>query len=142
MNIIYDEYTDRTDLTYGQKHYLRNKERSNNRTRQYVMGRKFKDPSGYLCTRIRNRAAEKGVDFDLEPEDFVIPERCPISDIPLFFSDNKRTDNTPSVDRIDNDKGYIKGNIAIISWRANKLKSDSSQEEIARLHEYLKTPYH
>lgn len=53
--------------------------------------------------------------------------------IPLEFSQSSRTDNTPSIDRVDNSKGYVKNNIVIVSWRANRLKSDATPYELRRL---------
>jgi hypothetical protein len=41
-----------------------------------------------------------------------------------------RSDNLPSIDRIDPSKGYVKGNVWVISWRANRLKSDATFEEL------------
>ena len=41
--------------------------------------------------------------------------------------------HTPTIDRIDNNKGYIPGNVAVISWRANALKKDASTEEVEKL---------
>lgn len=46
-------------------------------------------------------------------------------------------ENSPSIDRIDPAKGYIKGNIAVISWRANMLKNNMSVEEARLLLAYL-----
>jgi hypothetical protein len=37
---------------------------------------------------------------------------------------------SPSLDRIDNNKGYIKGNVEVISWKANIMKSNASPEEL------------
>lgn len=35
-----------------------------------------------------------------------------------------------SIDRIDSTKSYTKGNIQIMSWRANRLKMDASLSEL------------
>jgi hypothetical protein len=78
-----------------------------------------------------------GWDFDLTLEDTQVPTRCPILDIPLFFTPAKRTDNTPSLDRKDNSKGYMKGNVFIISWRANQIKRDATPEELRELIKYM-----
>lgn len=42
-------------------------------------------------------------------------------------------ENAPSIDRIRNDVGYIKSNILVVSWRANRLKGDASLAEMQAL---------
>ena len=42
----------------------------------------------------------------------------------------------PYVDRIDNDRGYVKGNVEVISWRANWLKANATPEEMRRMADY------
>ena len=66
--------------------------------------------------------------FNLELSDIKIPSHCPILGIPLVsvvgcgMGSIKARNNSPSIDRIDNTKGYVKGNVTIISMRANDLK--------------------
>ncbi len=91
-----------------------------------------------LVTTAKARAKKFGVAFNIVAGDIYIPDVCPVLGIKLFRTPNKRTDNTPSLDRINPAKGYVKGNIKIISWRANRLKCDASFEEIERLYDYLK----
>lgn len=134
VNKIYDEYTDRHEMSPGLKHYWRN------RKRQLATKHSFKirSPEMHILNGARSRAKERGIDFNLEIEDVQIPDVCPICKIPIKFSE-KRTDNTPSIDRLDNDLGYIKGNVRIISWRANRLKNNMTKEEVANLYGYLFT---
>lgn len=72
--------------------------------------------------------------------DLDIPDKCPILDIPLFFSNGKESGqagpNTPSVDRIDNTRGYTKDNIRVISYKANVIKGSLSLDIVERLHHY------
>ena len=86
-----------------------------------------------MWTNARGRYKRKNLDFNISIEDIIIPEKCPILGISLFFS-NDKTYNTPSLDRIDNTKGYVKDNIRVVSLRANFLKSDSTFEEIETLY--------
>jgi hypothetical protein len=82
------------------------------------------------------RAKKNNLEFNLELDDIVIPTTCPVLGIPLSRT-GIRHDGSPSLDRIDNTKGYIKGNIAVISWRANALKKDASIEEIRLILKYM-----
>jgi hypothetical protein len=42
-----------------------------------------------------------------------------------------------SVDRIDNARGYVAGNVCIISQRANLLKKDATVDEVRSLLRYM-----
>ena len=97
---------------------------------------KDEHPEKIIINSVRNRAKKLGYDFDLLEEDIQIPPTCPILGIPLFSSE-KRTDNSPSIDRIDSSKGYTKDNIVIISWRANRIKNDGTAEEHRLIYEFL-----
>lgn len=98
------------------------------------------NPKGYMLSRARSRAKVANVPFDLTTNDFDIPEYCPIfPNLKLEFSYGKeRPDNCPSLDRIEPSKGYVKGNVAVISMRANRIKSDGTLEELEAIVKYLK----
>lgn len=105
-------------------------------------------PIKHLYRNCRRSAYLRKLEFSLTIEDIIIPEYCPILGIKLkvySFEDKpnrvKRLDCRPSVDRIDNSKGYIKGNIVICSWRANRLKSNASFTEIRKIYKFLKAHY-
>lgn len=91
-----------------------------------------------IFSSAKARALKKGLEFSLVLKDIVIPDVCPIFGIKLIKGDNKREDGSPSIDRIDNSKGYSKDNIIIISWRANKLKGESSHEERVKILEFYR----
>lgn len=70
------------------------------------------------------------------------PTHCPVLGLELNYFADTRTENSPSFDRFDTDKGYITGNVQIISWRANRIKNDGTAEEHEKIAEYLRrTPY-
>lgn len=85
--------------------------------------------------RAKSRAAKKGLEFDLEITDIVIPDKCPVFNIPF---DKNSKDYTYSIDRLDPNKGYIKGNVMIISNKANRIKSDASTKELEQVLEYVR----
>ncbi len=88
----------------------------------------------------KNRAQRSAIPFTITPEDVIVPDVCPILQIPLITDTDYifRTGHTsqlnlpnyPSIDRIIPELGYIKGNIAVISWRANNIKSDATLQEL------------
>lgn len=83
------------------------------------------------------RAEKLGIPFDLVANDLSIPEVCPIFGTPLIWTD-RITNDTPSLDRLIPEKGYVKDNVAFISMRANRLKSDASLEDLEKIVEWIK----
>lgn len=76
----------------------------------------------------------RGISFDIKMEDIIIPEVCPILGIPLYTGAHPeykpKHPNTASLDRKDSTRGYTKDNIWVISWIANKMKSDADKETL------------
>ena len=70
--------------------------------------------------------------------DIIIPTYCPILKIKLLFSKNIVQDNSPSVDRIIPELGYVKGNIQIISFKANRIKGHATINELELIIKYIK----
>lgn len=87
---------------------------------------KAKYPKRYLLTNAKSRARKKQIPFELSEEDINIPEMCPVLKTPFAVD----TDYAMSLDRLDNSKGYVKDNIAVISLKANNMKRDASPEEL------------
>lgn len=79
-----------------------------------------------LYRSAKKRALQKGLEFNIELRDIHIPKKCPILKVPLICS----TRYSPSIDRIYPDKGYVKGNIAIISVLANSMKANATPQEL------------
>lgn len=79
-----------------------------------------------LYRNAKKRAISKGLEFNIEVKDIHIPRVCPILKVPLICS----TRYSPSIDRIYPDKGYIKGNIAVISNLANSMKANATPKEL------------
>jgi hypothetical protein len=89
-----------------------------------------KNVQSYLLSRIKSRAKRRNIPFNLEISDLIIPTHCPILGIKLEIGVKGNYFNSPSVDRIDNTLGYVKGNVAIISCKANSMKNSASKEEM------------
>jgi len=85
-----------------------------------------------LLYNAEKRAKQLNLEFNLTPEDIFIPEICPILECPLKFGTKNNYDYSPSLDRIDNTRGYIKGNVRVISKKANTMKSNATLEELVK----------
>ena len=97
------------------------------------------DAARLLYKNIKSRCKRIGREFSIELEDIIIPEKCPVFGFDLKREDKQTWMCAPSVDRVDNSKGYIKGNITVVSRRANILKKDATLEELEQLFNYYKT---
>jgi hypothetical protein len=84
-----------------------------------------------ICMKAKRNARIRKCEFNLKPEDIIVPEYCPYFKIKLSFNkkDSKKSFYY-SIDRIDSSKGYIKGNVQIISRLANTMKNDATEEEL------------
>jgi hypothetical protein len=78
----------------------------------------------------RSRCIKLGIEFSITPQDIVIPERCPVFGFVLKPGKGKFCEESPSVDRINPKLGYTKENIWIISWKANRIKTNATPEEL------------
>ena len=94
-------------------------------------------PENYILKQVKSRAKRLGTDFNLEVEDIVIPKFCPILGLELKISSGTHSPESPSLDRVDNSLGYIKGNVRVISFKANRYKSDLSLIQIKSLLDYV-----
>lgn len=88
------------------------------------------DVKRIMLNNARQRAKNANIDFKITTDDFEIPYECPVLGIKLYRCSRDNWKNSPSIDRIDNSKGYIPNNIMVISRRANILKKDATLEEL------------
>ena len=86
-----------------------------------------------MLTRARERAKREGSAFDLTLADIVIPTRCPLLGIPLAVSAGIPRPHSPSLDRKEPSGGYVRGNVWVISYRANTIKQDATLAELQAL---------
>lgn len=98
--------------------YARNKQNFTPVTAEYAM---YKAAKG--------RATRKGVPFNIEISDVVIPDVCPVFGIPLECGTGKTHDGSPTLDRKVPSLGYVKGNVFVISHKANTIKSHGTSAE-------------
>lgn len=92
----------------------------------------------YLLRQARKRAIRKGLECTIVPSDIHVPDVCPIFGVPMVKNRGRWQNNSFSLDRVDSSKGYVKGNVRVISWWANNLKSNMTIEQVDRLLKYMK----
>lgn len=90
-----------------------------------------------VLNAIRHRAKKDGVAFDLEPSDIRIPDVCPVFGTVFVFGRGRALPTSPSIDRVNPALGYVRGNVAVISKRANMLKGDATAGELRLLADWL-----
>lgn len=112
------------------------KRKRNEYTREY---RKTYDYRKILRYMASARAKKAGVPFDLSLDDIVIPERCPVLGVVLIRGVGKATDNSPSIDRMNPALGYVRGNVTVVSWRANRIKNDGTAEEHEAIARFMRS---
>ena len=113
--------------------------------REQVLGerceksRKFRETQTLqsIFNGTRNRAKDKGIDFDINLDDLGAPSVCPVFGEPFV----RKTRMGMSIDRIDPTKGYIKGNVQVISKLANVMKNDASVDELRLFANWIKRNY-
>ena len=126
-----------TDSAY----YVTNRERVIARSREWdqihphearARGLRYKrrHPEQSLWSGAKHRALKEGIAFDIDPSDVVIPLLCPVLGLLLDLSGGQRRNTSPSLDKVIPSLGYVKGNVRVISWRANRLKNDGTLDEL------------
>lgn len=99
-------------------------------------------PEQMLHISAKRRAIKLNIPFNIEITDIVIPKTCPITGLELSINQQGSygpSMNSPTLDRIHPELGYVKGNVAVISFKANKWKSDMTKQNIETLLQYVNT---
>lgn len=89
------------------------------------------------------RAKLKNIPFDLDLEYVrsIVNDKCPIFGFDLKWDNPKQLHDSPSLDRIIPELGYVKGNVQIISNLANTMKSNASVEQLLTFSEWITKTY-
>lgn len=105
---------------------------------------KLKRPANQLMRSAKHRAKKHNLPFDIVETDIIIPENCPVLDIPIKVNVDSgcggRKDSI-SLDRIIPEKGYVRGNIQVISHLANSMKSSATPDELLKFADWIYKTY-
>ena len=124
------------ELVAQRKHDYHEKHRETNNKRS----KQWRETNYRRATfnQIKYRAEKTGVLFDLTLDDIPpVPDVCPVFNTLLTVGQGKSEPNSPSLDRIIPEKGYVKGNIVWLSMRANAMKNDGTAEEHRRIADWI-----
>lgn len=117
-------------------HYENNKEKTLKRQQDRRAALFLESPKEawlyYTAQGARHRAKKKGLAYDKDLSGLFLPDVCPVLGIPLKYSDRRGSPSadSPSLDRIVPEYGYVRSNLRVISHRANMLKSNASIDEL------------
>lgn len=81
-------------------------------------------------------AKRAGVEFTVPFSELVFPTHCPVLGIELDYMTEGRQDNSVSFDRLDPTKGYVSGNVVVVSFRANRIKNNANWEELQKIADF------
>jgi len=131
---------------YCEKHPKRRKEickkyrlSHSDEVKKRIVDWESKNPNLKRFISLRAAAKIRKQEFSLVFDKIYWPTHCPILGIEIDYSLHRgRKANGPSFDRIDNLKGYIPGNVRVVSNRANIIKNDGTLEEHQKVIDYLK----
>ena len=123
-------------------HREANKEEMVARRKAYTKAYRETNTEKYMCSNARNRAKKNNIPFSLTenylksiyPSDMI----CPVLgfEMSMGLDENGSTDTSPSLDRIIPEKGYVQGNVIIVSMRANSIKRDATPEELRKVADF------
>lgn len=91
-----------------------------------------------LYNSLKSSAKKRGIPFSLtipELNNLTFYITCPVLGIPIKFN-RKQQDDSISIDRIDSERGYEIDNIIVVSWRANRAKSNLTKEELEKISDF------
>lgn len=114
-------------------YYARNSETIMAQQKEFLKS----NPDVGLWRLAKRRCKKSGVPFDITSKDIVVPEVCPILGIKLEFGEMQDRDSSPSLDRIIPELGYVVGNIAVISFKANRIKNHGSSDEHRKIADWM-----
>lgn len=106
------------------------------RSKRYSLKLIRENPKRYTARQqnssARKRATALGLEFDLTSEYIlsIMPDVCPVLGKTLKYGGGERCDESPALDRIDPAKGYVVGNVQIICFLANLMKSNASPADL------------
>lgn len=135
------EWNKRPENIERHKEYQREYSKKNAiKIREKVLEWQKANPERFQYNQVKARAKAENIPFDIDFKDLVWPTVCPVLGTPVFRSEKGlNRDNHPSVDKVIPELGYIKGNVCVISGKANRLKQESTIQDLEAVISYIKS---
>lgn len=112
-------------------------------TKVWLSKKRQEDPCRFIFYSAKKRAKADGIPFEITKEDiyalYPSDSKCPIFGIDLVPAVGITKENSPSLDRIIPEKGYVKGNIIVVSHKANRIKNNATLEDLKKIVCFLET---
>lgn len=128
------------------KEKLQAYEKSNFRkekNKQWRITKREEDRYRFVWYAAKRRAKNNNIPFTITKQDIInicpSDNKCPVLGIILEFGNKISQDNSPSLDRLIPKLGYVPGNIALISYRANRIKNDATVDELEKICSFMKS---
>jgi len=119
------------DRILRKKWKQKNKEKIQEQAKEYRERQKKTQPKRLALARVKHKAKRLGYPFNIDESDIIIPKKCPLLGIKIKNNGLKNNRASSfSIDRIKPSLGYIKGNVRVISFRANMIKNNATPEEL------------
>lgn len=114
------------------RQYMENRRQTDNEVIKHTKNKSWQnlDPRKKMLQQAKNRCNRKNLEFNLEINDIILPSLCPLLEIPFVIGTRANYEHTYSLDRIDSAKGYIKGNVWVITKLANSMKNSATKKQL------------
>lgn len=129
--VEYPKYRDAA-IKNAKEYYVKNRDETLTKRKLWRKEHRNRE----MVKTAKERAEKLGLPFNITEEDVIIPERCPVLGIPLEIGNGRPMPNSPSLDRIVPELGYVKGNVIVVSHKANTIKNNATPEEIRKVADF------
>lgn len=120
------EYHRQYNRAYMKQSRLENPEKFLEREKQWRETNRLQT----LIYATKQTAKKKNLEHTITVDDLLQPTHCPLTGIEIDWSCSGRHMSNPSVDRIDPTKGYVKGNVEVMSCLGNTMKNNATPEQL------------
>jgi len=121
----------------------KNPEKAHERSEKFRKNLKKENPKRYTAQQMRGSAKKRAValklDYDLDYKyiESIMPVFCPVLGVEIKYGGGEKTKYSASLDRKIPRKGYVKGNVMVISQLANLMKNEASPQEMIKFSEWV-----